>query len=249
MKTIKFFTAAVAALVLAASCNSNPGVELEAQLPDAAETDSVSYLVGLNFGYFIKSNNFGEDLNYAEVKKGLLDFLKAEGQPNDPAFNEQFEVSPDLMNQLFNEFISKRTAYTAELNLKLGEKFLSENKMKDGVNVTESGLQYIIIEEGSEVKAGAEDAVSVHYTGTLLDGTVFDESDKTAEPVEMQLNRVIKGWTEGLQLVGEGGKIKLFIPAELGYGERNMGTIGPNSTLIFDVEVVKVNKADAPAEE
>lgn len=249
MKTIKFIAIAVTALALAVSCKSSSSVEIEAQLPTAAETDSVSYLIGVNFGYFIKASNFGEDLNYASIKKGMMDFIKAEGTPNDPEFNNQFKISPDKMNELFNNFIQKRSAYEAEKNLKEGEKFLEENKMKDGINVTESGLQYRILAEGNEVKAGPVDTVYVHYTGTLIDGTEFDASDKEGEPVKMMLNRVVKGWTEGLQLVGEGGKIQLYIPAELGYGQRNMGKIGPNSVLIFDVDVVKVGKVPATEEE
>jgi len=245
MKTIKFITIAAAAAILAASCKSNGGVEVEAQLPTTAETDSVSYLIGINFGYFIKANNFGEDLNYAQIKKGMMDFIKSEGQPGEENFNEQFKINPDKMNDLFNAYISKRNAYTAEVNQKKGEKFLEENKMKDGIVVTESGLQYRIIEAGNDVKAGPADTVYVHYTGTLIDGTEFDASDKSGEPVKMMLNRVIKGWTEGLQLVGEGGKIQLYVPAELGYGPRNMGKIEANSTLIFDVDVVKVGKVPA----
>ena len=251
MKTLKFIAVAAAALVLAASCKSNTdGVEMEAQLPTRAEVDSVSYLIGIQFGYFIKANNFGEnlsDLNFAEIKKGMNDFIHAEGNMRDAGFNDQFKVSPDLVNQLFNAFISKRNAYAAELNQKKGEKFLAENKLKDGIVVTESGLQYRIIEDGNDVKPGPKDTVYVHYTGTLIDGTQFDASDRTKDPVRMMLNRVVKGWTEGLQLIGEGGHIELYIPAELGYGSRAMGEIGPNSTLIFDIELSKVGKV--PAEE
>lgn len=248
MKTLKFIAIAAVSAVLAASCSNGAGVETEAQLPTKAETDSVSYLVGINFGYFIKMNNFGEDLNYAEIKKGMMDFINAEGSMNDAEFNSQFKVSPDMMNQLFNSYITKRNAYEAEVNQKLSEKFLAENKMKDGVEVTESGLQYKIISEGNEVKPAAEDKVHVHYTGTLIDGTEFDASDRTKDPVSFALNRVVAGWTEGLQLIGEGGHIILYVPANLGYGERGTGNIKPNSTLIFDVELVKVEKAE-PKEE
>lgn len=249
MKATKFLAAA-AAVAMAAACNSGktPDVKVDVQLPSSSETDSVSYLVGVNFGYFIKANNFGTDLNYAQIKKGMMDFINAEGTLNSPEFNKQLDVDPQLMNRLFNDYISKRNEYTAAVNKKIGEDFLSENKMKDGVEVTESGLQYKIINAGNDVKAGPKDTVYVHYTGTLIDGTEFDASDKTKEPVKMMLNRVIKGWTEGLQLVGEGGKIQLFIPDSLAYGARNMGKIGPNSTLIFDVDVVKVGKAPAAEE-
>lgn len=249
MKTSKFIAIAVVAAALAASCKSNDGIKVEAELPTQALSDSVSYLIGVNFGYFIKSNNFGDNLSYAQIKKGMLDFIKAEGQPSDEDFNEQFKISPDLMNELFNSYIGKINAYTAEYNQKKSEKFLDENKMKDGIVVTESGLQYRIIEAGNDVKPGPVDTVYVHYTGTLIDGTEFDASDRAKDPIKMFMNRVVKGWTEGLQFVGEGGRIQLYIPAELGYGQRKMGKIEPNSTLIFDVDLVKVGKVPAKEEE
>ena len=103
-------------------------------------------------------------------------------------------------------------------------------------------VDYEIVTEGNDVKPGEKDTVYVHYTGTLIDGTEFDASDREKDPVRMLMNRVIKGWTEGLQYIGEGGRIKLYIPAELGYGSRGTGLIKPNSTLVFDVELAKVNK-------
>lgn len=257
MKTFKILMAAAAVAAMAASCTSSPksitvekdGETTVISMPDAALTDSVSYLVGINFGYFIKANNFGEDLNYAKIKKGMMDFIKSDGNMNSPEFNDQFEISPDEMNQLFNKFISARRNYEAESNKAAGEAFLKENAMKDGIITTESGLQYQIVEAGNEVKPGEKDTVYVHYTGTLIDGTEFDASDPEKDPVRMIMNRVIKGWTEGLQLIGEGGRIKLFIPAELGYGERGAGTIKPNSALIFDVNLVKVNKTEEKADD
>ena len=126
---------------------------------------------------------------------------------------------------------------------------MASNKTKPGVEVTESGLQYKIIEAGNpDLKPGPSDTVKVLYKGTLLDGTVFDETKEGAEPVTMLLNRVIPGWTEGLQLVGEGGKIQLVIPAELAYGEGGNQGIEPNSTLIFDVDLVEVHKFIPPVE-
>ena len=222
-------------------------MKVDAELPTHAETDSVSYLIGINFGYFIKANNFGEDLNYSEIRKGMMDFIKAEGEMNTPEFNAQFKVNPDQMNKLLNSYITKRNNYEAAVNKAEGEEFMKANKMKDGIVVTDSGLQYRIVEAGNDVKAGPKDTVWVQYTGTLIDGTEFDASDPEKEPVRMILTRVIKGWTEGLQLVGEGGTIELFVPDSLAYGARKMGKIGPNSTLIFDVDVVKVGKV--PAEE
>ena len=123
-----------------------------------------------------------------------------------------------------------------------GEKFLKENASKDGVKTTPSGLQYKIVKEGTGKSPKATDTVLVHYRGTLLDGTEFDSSYKRNAPISFPLNQVIPGWTEGLQLVKEGGKAILYIPSKLAYGERGAGgAIGPNETLIFEVELLKVN--------
>ena len=129
-------------------------------------------------------------------------------------------------------------------NLTLGREFLAENAKNDSVVQTESGLQYMVLKEGTGAKPGPTDNVTVHYTGRLLDGTVFDSS-VDGEPATFPLNRVIPGWTEGLQLMSEGAKYRLFIPSELAYGENGAGDkILPNSTLIFDVELIKVEKND-----
>lgn len=125
--------------------------------------------------------------------------------------------------------------------LEKGEKFLAENKTKEGVQTTPSGLQYKITKEGTGKSPQATDKVLVHYEGKLLDGTVFDSSIKRNEPISFPLNRVIPGWTEGLQLMKEGGKATLYIPSKLAYGSRGAGgAIGPDETLIFEVELLKV---------
>lgn len=123
-----------------------------------------------------------------------------------------------------------------------GEEFLKENAKKEGVKTTASGLQYKVIKEGEGKSPKATDTVSVHYRGTLLDGTEFDSSYKRNEPTQFPLNRVIKGWTEGVQLMKEGAKYQFFIPSQLAYGERGTpgGPIGPNETLIFEIELLKV---------
>ena len=124
-----------------------------------------------------------------------------------------------------------------------GEAFLKENKTKEGVKTTASGLQYKIVKEGTGSNPKASDTVKVNYRGTLLDGTEFDSSYKRNEPISFPLNRVIPGWTEGLQLVKEGGKVILYIPSRLAYGTSGTpgGPIGPNETLIFEVELLKIN--------
>ena len=256
MKSIKFIAAAFAVVIAASSCASNgvkggvdgndstavavKPVDPKAFLPKKSEIDSVSYLVGINFGSFLKGYNFG-DLNYSAIEKGIKDFLNAKGDFRDSTFAEQFKINPELMNEVFNTYLAKRRDYTSAINSKKSADFLAENLKKEGVQATESGLQYTIIEAGNDVKPAATDTVWVKYTGTLIDGTKFDEN-QAADGTRMLLNRVIKGWTEGLQLIGEGGKIKLYIPADLAYGENGSRGIEPNSALIFDVDLVKVGK-------
>ena len=239
MKAIKIFAAALVA-VFAVSCGSNKSnVKVDAELPSASEVDSVSYLIGINVGSFIK--NFADDLNendMAQFKKGMNDFLKAEGSPYDPTFGAQFDIDPNQMNQIFNAFVAKKNNYKAAVNAAEGKAFLAKNAKRADVDTTASGLQYTIIAEGAGEKITPMDTVWVNYKGTLLDGTVFDENDST----QFIANRVIRGWTEGLGLLGEGGKATLYIPAELAYGSRGNQAIAPNSTLIFDVEVLKVGK-------
>ena len=248
MKTIRFFAIAACTLALAVSCNNaSSSVSVDAELPSKAEVDSVSYLLGVNYGAFIKSNNFAEnlaELNMAEMKKGMEDFIKAEGTPYDPDFGTQFAIDPNLMNQVLNNFLTKKQSYKAAKNLAEGKAFLAKNALKENVDTTASGLQYTIIAEGAARKVAPQDTVWVNYKGQLLDGTVFDEN----EDIMFVANQVIRGWTEGLGLLGEGGKATLYIPSDLAYGERGNRSIAPNSTLIFDVEILKVGHF-VPAEE
>lgn len=265
MKTNKFIAAALV-LAISVACTSNGGktagnvagtdslgtvkpVNPKSLLPSKAERDSVSYLLGVNFGSFLKGYNFGDDLNYAQIKAGINDFIKAKGDVRDSNFVKQFKISPEKMNDLFNSFLAKRHDYTLAQNKEKETKFLDSNKKKDSVTVTESGLQYIIREAGNDVKPGPKDTIFVHYKGTLTDGTVFDETTPEQNSVRLTMNGVVKGWTEGLQLIGEGGKIKLFVPSALGYGESGSRNIEPNTPLIFDVQIDSVKRfVEKPAE-
>ena len=245
MKARKFLIVALALSMATVACSQNnaklpDGTSAKDLLPSKAQIDSVSYLLGINFGSFLKSYDFGGDLNYAEMKKGILDFLGAEGDQTDSNFVKQFKVNPELMNDVFNGFLDKRAAYNAAIASAKEKEFFDSNAQKDGIKTTESGPQYKIVVPGSEVKPGPQDTVLVRYKGSLLNGTVFDEVPASEEPIRLTLDRVIPGWTEGLQLIGEGGKAVLYIPSELGYGSRGSGSIEPNSTLVFDVELVKV---------
>ena len=247
MKISKIFAIASAAVLMVACGGpaAEGSKEVKALLPSKSLTDSTSYLIGVNFGSWIKGNNFG-DLNYNEMIKGIKDFMKAEGDMQDSAFVKQFKVSPELMNELLDGYLQKRRAYTGALNNEKGEKFIQEFLKEDGAMQTESGLAYKIIEPGNDKKAVSDqDTVWVDYKGTLLDGTVFDEN----QDINFTLNRVIKGWTEGMKLVGEGGKVKLVIPGDLAYGEYGNRNIEPNATLLFDVTLNKVGTFVEPAEE
>ena len=241
MKTIRFFAIAACSALLAVSCNNSSNAGVEAELPSAAEVDSVSYLLGVNIGSFFKGNGFAEELkeiNMAQFKKGIVDFLEAEGSPYDADFTEQFDIDPNEMQRIFNEFLGKKQTYQAAKSLAEGKAFLAKNALKEGVDTTASGLQYSIESPGADYKVAPQDTVWVNYKGTLIDGTVFDENENTM----FVANRVIRGWTEGLGLLGEGGKATFYIPSELAYGERGTRGIAPNSALIFDVEVIKVGK-------
>jgi FKBP-type peptidyl-prolyl cis-trans isomerase FklB len=140
----------------------------------------------------------------------------------------------DKLSQMKNE--------KSAANLKAGQDFLEANKQKPGITTLPSGLQYEVITEGSGIKPSASNKVTCHYHGTLLDGSVFDSSVKRGQPASFPLNMVIKGWTEGLQLMSVGSKWRFFIPPQLAYGERQVSAeIGPNSTLIFEVELLGVS--------
>lgn len=129
------------------------------------------------------------------------------------------------------------------VNREAGQVFLEKNQQQDGVKTTASGLQYLVLQQGSGSEhPSASDTVKVHYHGTLIDGTVFDSSVSRGEPISFPLNRVIRGWTEGLQLMVVGEKTRFFIPPDLAYGDRSMGVIGPGSVLIFDVELLGISE-------
>jgi len=154
----------------------------------------------------------------------------------------------EVFLKLRSEMMAKQQAETqrvGEANKQAGEQFLAANKSKEGVVTLPSGLQYKILKEGTGPKPAATDTVTVNYRGTLIDGTEFDSSYKRNEPTTFGVNQVIKGWTEALQLMPVGSKWQLFIPSDLAYGERSPGAeIGPNSTLIFDVELVSIKEKE-----
>ena len=152
------------------------------------------------------------------------------------------KIDKGEMMSILNTFMEAKAAAQREAASKEGREFLEKNKEKDGVTTTASGLQYEVITMGDGEKPSATDRVKTHYHGTLIDGTVFDSSVERGEPISFGLNQVIKGWTEGLQLMPIGSKFRFFIPYNLAYGERGQGSIPPFATLIFEVELIDIEK-------
>lgn len=191
-----------------------------------------SYAIGFQIGQSLKRDGLDVDVN--AMSQAIEDVLSG----------SKLKLSTEDMQAAIEEFQKKQMKEMnaqAEKNKKAGEEFLAANKKKEGIHVTESGLQYKIIKKGSGKKPKATDTVEVHYKGTLINGEVFDSSYGRGEPTTFPVNRVIKGWQEALTLMSEGSKWEIYVPSDLAYGEKGAGgKIGPNETLIFEVELLKV---------
>lgn len=208
------------------------------------EQADVSYMLGYDVGG--RLSQMQVELSFDRFMEGLR--TAAAGEPSALSDERLAEVRAAFNERQQAAMAARQEAMRAELaeqaatNKAEGEAFLAENAQRDGIIVTDSGLQYEVVTMGEGEKPSAEDTVTVHYVGKLLDGTTFDSSVDRGEPATFALNRVIAGWTEGLQLMPVGSKFKFYIPAELAYGGRSMGqTIGPNSTLVFDVELLSID--------
>ncbi|MCX6154490.1 MAG: FKBP-type peptidyl-prolyl cis-trans isomerase [Candidatus Kapabacteria bacterium] len=206
-----------------------------------SSNDSLSYALGMSIGASLNQDSI--KLNVSIMAQAISDMFKS----NTTALTQ--EGMREIIGNLQKEITEKRSQVRAaqgDAAKKKGEEFLTANKVKSGVKVTASGLQYKVNKSGTGATPKATDKVSVHYTGTLIDGTKFDSSVDRGQPIEFPVNGVIKGWTEALQLMKEGDKWTLYIPSGLAYGDQGAGgSIPPNSTLIFDVELLKVLPADA----
>jgi FKBP-type peptidyl-prolyl cis-trans isomerase FklB len=201
--------------------------------------DKASYALGLNFGMNFKRQNV--DLNTDAFSAGFKDGVLAGRKPQ---LSEQ-EVRQVMMD--FQKDMEEKQKAAGQKNAAESEKFLNENKGKEGVKTTPTGLQYKVMKEGNGAQPKIGDTVTVNYRGTLPDGTEFDSSYKRGQPATFPVAGVIKGWTEALQLMKVGSKFQLFIPPSLGYGEQARPGIPPNSTLIFEVELMDVKSPQAPA--
>ncbi|WP_346882940.1 FKBP-type peptidyl-prolyl cis-trans isomerase [uncultured Algibacter sp.] len=227
------FLSLVTMVLLIVSCDKKGVAKKELK----TELDSVSYAIGMDVAKNVKTSfdEFDNDLfmqgfvNVSDSTDIILDETKAQAVVRAYFQKKQKELA-------------EKAKEDAEKAKEAGIKYLADNKSKEGVKTTESGLQYIVLKAGTGAKPTTESKVKVHYHGTLIDGTVFDSSVDRGEPAEFGVTQVIKGWTEGLQLMSTGAKYKFFIPSDLAYGAnpRPGGAIKPNSTLIFDVELLEI---------
>jgi len=241
--TTLFSVLIAATALLFTGCNSNSG-SVSTNVSLDSEIDSVSYSLGYQIAAMSLKRQGMTDIKPAKFASGLKTALSEDSSMLSDAEMQQVVQTYQMEAQ---QRAQKKQQQEAEENRKEGEEFLAENKNNEGVQVTDSGLQYKVLEEGSGVSPDSSDQVRVHYKGTLLDGETFDSSYDRGEPVEFPLDQVIPGWSEGVQLMKEGGKYKFWIPGELAYGPnpRPGGPIGPNETLIFEVELLKVNPSDS----
>lgn len=218
------------------ACSQSP--EKGAPMELKTQQDKASYSIGVSIGKNLKDQKV--EIKTDILVKGLLDaYTGVKTQLTEKEMG-------DVLAQFQQEIMAKTQEEAAKKggeNKSKGEKFLADNKNKPGVTSTPSGLQYTVISEGTGPKPTLSSTVKVHYTGKLIDGTTFDSSVDRGEPIEFPLNGVIKGWTEGVQLMSKGSKYKFFIPADLAYGDRGAGNaIGPNETLVFEVELIDIVK-------
>jgi len=244
-KLIIVFVSVVLLIVVNANCTKSTEQESPGKKASLETLQQKgSYLMGYQQGQGIKMREFDTEIELDAFIQGIKDGLKGEPQ-----------IEEQKMNEIFREFfqgvrerLEAKKKVLGEKNKAEGEQWLKENAKKEGITVTASGLQYQVLTEGTGPKPAPTDMVTVQYIGTLTDGKEFDSSYKRGEPARFPLNRVIPGWTEGLQLMSKGAKYKFFLPSNLGYGEQGQGgIIGPNAVLIFEVELLDFEPAKTPA--
>jgi len=228
----------------AADPESKKSVKSTAGSGAVTATSSDNAKVGYSFGYLMGKGN-AEAVNDLDIDKFIAGFRDGYG-------GKASAIPEDEMRKTLLAYKAKRDAEAMKEIQKMGQEnaakgsaFLADNAKKPGIVTTASGLQYQVIKEGTGAKPTASDQVEVNYEGKMLDGTVFDSSIARGQPATFPLAGVIAGWTEGLQLMKEGGKYRFFIPSKLAYGETGAQTIPPNSVLIFDVDLIKIVKGDS----
>lgn len=243
-KAVKL-TAIAAAIAVVSAC----GADKKESVKPETEAQKQSYALGASMGRYLKNNleqnaEIGVNLEQEMIIGGIQDALGDKVQLTD----EEIETVMTGLESKVRKLRAEKQEKLASAAKDAGIKFLEENAKRSEVTVTESGLQYEVLQEGEGEKPTAESTVTVHYHGTLIDGTVFDSSVERGETISFGLNRVIPGWTEGLQYMSKGAKYKFYIPSELAYGPRNAGAIPPHSALIFEVELFDFESPESAAE-
>ncbi len=239
MKKIYLSTLAIALIgITMTGCNEGKKADTAEAPALTTQEQKVGYAIGAQIGAQLAMTKEGIDTK--ALSAGLSDAM--EGTPLKMT-DEQMQEAKMAFQKSVQEKAQQEMMKLAEANKAEGERFLAENKTKEGVVTLPSGLQYKVITAGTGATPTANDTIVAHYTGTLIDGTVFDSSVQRGEPATFPVNGVIPGWTEALQLMKVGSKWQLFVPAELAYGERGAGQmIAPNSTLLFEVELLEIKK-------
>ncbi|MBK9401857.1 MAG: FKBP-type peptidyl-prolyl cis-trans isomerase [Bacteroidetes bacterium] len=222
----------LAVAFMVASCNAQ---NKKTDIKMSSTIDSVSYGLGVAIGNNLKNSGFDS------VKVDIM------SQALKEVFEGKATMKQEDADKIIQGYMAEKEKMKGQENVAKGKAFLEENKKKAGVQTTASGMQYIVMKEGTGAKPGLNDKVTTHYHGTLVDGTVFDSSVERGQPASFPVSGVIPGWTEALQMMPVGSKWKLFLPSELAYGERGAGgKIGPNSVLVFEVELLSIDAPDAP---
>lgn len=233
MKT-RVIPIALSILVLAAAACAQEEAAPEMAKPESLE-DRASYAIGLNMGRQMTDQEV--PINLDLLMQGIKDGM---GDGETLLTNDEIQAAMQEFQQMMMQKAQENQAALAEEGKTAADEFLASNKDKEGVMTTESGLQYEVLTEGDGPKPTSSDTVTVHYTGTLLDGTEFDSSHKRGQPATFPVTGVIAGWTEALQMMPVGSKWKLYIPPDLAYGARGQGPIPPNSLLTFEVELIGI---------
>ncbi|CCQ09278.1 FKBP-type peptidyl-prolyl cis-trans isomerase FkpA precursor [Pseudoalteromonas luteoviolacea B = ATCC 29581] len=247
-QTLKLSLIAASVLALAA-CNQK-AEEKVVEVKLETEAQQQAYGIGASVGNFLQKDladkkELGIELDQALLMRGFEDALAGSAKLDEAKIREVLTALDSTVREKQADFAKVE----AEKNKAEGQKFLTENATKEGVTTTESGLQYEVLVQGEGKKPAATDVVQVHYKGTLLDGTEFDSSYARNQPATFPLKGVIAGWTEGLQLMPVGSKYRFTIPSELAYGERDLGRIPSNSTLVFEVELLEIQEETEAAAE
>lgn len=231
--TLLWTAMSIVTLSLSQSKKNPPAKKPLHVLKNAA--DSFSYAVGSSIASFYKQQGV-KNINTVLVNKAINDALRSGG-------NTKPLLSDDQIQSCISNYIQAASAEKASANIKAGEAFLAANKNKSGVVATASGLQYLILKEGTGPKPAVTDKIRCHYHGTLIDGRVFDSSVDRGQPIDYNVNGFVQGWVEALQMMPVGSKWRLFVPSHLGYGNQQSGPlIAPGSTLIFDLELLEILK-------